>query len=101
MFFKGSRYLAVEAYGVDVALEAAPGRRPESRELQVKRTRALQVTTEAFVYEVKEGDRLDLLSYRFFRTPRKWWLICDANPEYLYPDDLLKPGNRIVIPRER
>lgn len=101
MFFKGSRYLDVASYGVDVALEAAPGRRPERRELEVKRTRSLATTREAFVYEVKQGDRLDLLSYRFFRTPRKWWLICDANPEYLHPDELLKPGNRIVIPRER
>jgi len=47
---------------------------------------------------VKEGDRLDLLAYRFYRSARKWWLIADANPDHMHPDELLVPGSRIVIP---
>jgi len=47
---------------------------------------------------VKQGDRLDLLANRFYRDSRLWWLIAEANPDYLYPDDLLEPGRQIIIP---
>ena len=26
-----------------------------------------------------DGDRLDLISYRFYRDPEQFWRICDAN----------------------
>lgn len=92
MFFKGSRYLGVKDYTVV---------NEEGREVSLKRTRKT-VTVEAdFIYQVKQGDRLDLLAYKFYRTPRKWWLICDANPHLMYPDDLLVPGTKLLIPRDR
>ncbi|HEX7048854.1 MAG TPA: tail protein X [Longimicrobiales bacterium] len=92
MFFDGSRYLDVGDYTVTG---------PDGREVKVKRARALTDATGTFTYRVKEGDRLDLLAYRFYRTPRKWWLICDANPGLMYPDDLLRTGQVLVIPRDR
>lgn len=95
MFFKGSRYLAVKDYTVKVV------EGDTSREVTVKRTRQPKKVTGSFVYQVKQGDRLDLLAYKFYRTPRKWWLICDANPELMYPDDLLVPGQRLIIPPDR
>lgn len=30
-------------------------------------------------HTVREGDRLDLLSYRYFGQAELWWIICDYN----------------------
>lgn len=60
------------------------------RSVQTKRFRATpQDTTGTFVHTVEDGDRLDHLSYRYYRQPRKWWRICDANPEFMSPQALL------------
>ena len=89
MFFNQSRYLSVKEYTVTD---------PEGRTVTVKRTRPTLDLSGSFRYTVKEGDRPDLLSNQFYRTPRKWWLICDANPDVMYPDELLKPGRILIIP---
>lgn len=60
------------------------------------------VPTElALVYTVRSGDRLDLLAHRFFHDPAKWWLIADANPEWLTLEEMLVPGRQLRIPRDR
>lgn len=89
MFFSDSRYLRVKDYTVTD---------PRGREVNVKRTRPQPGASGSFMYQVKQGDRLDLLAWRFYRNPRKWWLISDANPSVMYPGELLKPGIFIVIP---
>lgn len=89
MFFSESRYLKVKDYTVKDA---------QGRAVKVKRTRPLSNPGGSFRYQVKEGDRLDLLAYRFYRNPRKWWLICDANADLMYPDELLTPGRFLTIP---
>lgn len=43
----------------------------------------------ALVHTVEEGDRLDHLGYKYYRQPRDWWRIADANPEHLSPEELL------------
>lgn len=35
-------------------------------------------------YRVKQGDRPDTLSAVFYGVPEFWWVIADANPEYLH-----------------
>ncbi len=45
---------------------------------------------------VAEGERLDLLAYRYYADPALWWVIADAN-------DIKNPlrievGNRLRIP---
>ena len=85
MFFQGSRYLTVKDYTVT-------GK--DGRSVKLKRTRSLRATQSSFVYQVKQGDRLDLLAQKFYRTPRKWWLIVDANPGFVDPVDLLVPGSK-------
>lgn len=92
MFFDGSRYLRVKDYQVED---------PTGRTVSVKRTRPTGRPTMGFVYQVKAGDRLDLLAQKFYRSPRKWWLICDANPDLLAPDDLLRPGRLLYIPKDQ
>jgi nucleoid-associated protein YgaU len=89
MFFNGSRYLKVGQY---ITTDA------QGRTVTVKQSRPLLEVTGTFTYTVVTGDRLDLLANRFYRTPRKWWLICDANPGTMYPDALLKPGTQLIIP---
>lgn len=44
---------------------------PESREIQYT------------YYRVKQGDRPDTISNFFYGNPQYWWVIADANPEYL------------------
>jgi len=92
MFFDGSRYLSVKEY---------LARGPDGRDVNVKRLRTGNSPEGSFFYVVKEGDRLDLLAYRFYRTSRKWWLIADANPDLMHPDELLVPGLRIAIPPDQ
>ena len=89
MFFSESRYLKVKEYAV---------KDPQGREVKVKRARPTLNLAGSFQYTVKGGDRLDLLAYKFYRSPRKWWLICDANHGLMYPDELLKPGQILIIP---
>ena len=64
--------------------------------------RASPVATElALIYQVREGDRLDTLAHKFFHDPRKWWLIADANPDAMTPEELLIPGRQLRIPKDR
>lgn len=92
MFFDGSRYLRVGDYSLTDVKGA-------SRTLKrVREPMHLEAVQE---YQVREGDRLDLLATKFYRNPRKWWLIADANPQYLSPEDLLTPGQVILIPRDQ
>lgn len=92
MFFNGSRYQRV----LDVTLSDAKG-----KTVRLKRTREPLTTELALTYQVREGDRLDLLAHRFFHDPRKWWLIADANPDVLTLEQLLVPGRQLRIPRDR
>lgn len=92
MFFDGSRYRRV----ADAAFTDGRG-----RVATLKSTREAAATELALIYQVREGDRLDLLAHKFFHDPRKWWLIADANPDALTPEELLVPGRQLRIPRDR
>jgi len=63
-----------------------------------------QVTT-AQVHQVIQGDRLDLLAFRYYGDPTKWWIIADANRSLFPATDLPfvllgedKIGEEIAIP---
>lgn len=92
MFFDGSRYGRVP----DATFTDAEG-----RTVSLKRTREPAATEEAIVYQVRVGDRLDLLAFKFYQNPRKWWLIADANLEVLSIEQLLEPGRLLRIPKDR
>jgi hypothetical protein len=80
MFKKGSRY-----YNVPQSRHlTAAGEWPLSTEL-----RFIARVQGQFLHTVKERERLDLLAYRYYNDPRKWWLVADANPELPFPLDLL------------
>jgi hypothetical protein len=47
-------------------------------------------------HTVMTGDRLDVLSHRYFGDANLWWLICDCN-NLPFPLDL-QPGMLLRIP---
>jgi hypothetical protein len=80
MFSKNSRYKNLpESSPVD-----ARGERPRGKELRV-----IPHPTGRFLYTVHDADRLDLLAFKYYGDPTRWWQICDANPEPPFPTDLL------------
>ncbi len=91
MFIKGSRYAKVEEY---MPVDSSGNRN------QVKKIRKTPETKGRFLHTVKDGDRLDLLAYTYYKNPTKFWLICDAN-NIMYPADLLEKGRKIIIPPDR
>lgn len=80
MFGKGSRYRRVpESSPVD-----ARGERQRGKELRV-----IARAEGRFAHTVREGERLDLLAFKYYGDPTRWWQIADANPEEPYPPHLL------------
>lgn len=49
------------------------------------------------VYVLREGDRLDVLSYRFYGTPELWWYLAYVNG-IMNPLEL-EVGKVLVIPK--
>jgi hypothetical protein len=68
----------------DVAVPDATGRVVASRELRLP-----PVPEGRLLHTVEEGDRLDHLGYKYYKQPRDWWRIADANPAFLSPRALL------------
>jgi nucleoid-associated protein YgaU len=91
VIFKGSRYQNVATYQVALA---------GGRTVTALRIRLIPPTPAGFIHVVKADDRLDLLSYKFYRNPEKFWLIADANTA-MDPEDLLEPGRQLLIPPDR
>ena len=48
-------------------------------------------------YTVNGSDRIDTISYAFYKDPTKWWKIADANPEIMNWL-ILSPGTVLRIP---
>lgn len=50
-----------------------------------------------FYYITQDGDRLDTLSYKFYRTTTKWWVLAKANN--LVNGSMAVPmGTKLFIP---
>jgi len=80
MFSKISRYKKQD----DIVTTDTEGTSAESKAL-----RLLPETSGQFLHTVEEPDRLDHLAYKYYKQPRKWWRICDANPAFMLPQALL------------
>ena len=59
---------------------------------------AASAAAAAQTHDVREGERLDLLAYRFCGDPEQFWRLCDAN-RALRPEDLEKAGQTLIVPR--
>jgi nucleoid-associated protein YgaU len=86
-----SRYRNTPVLGVD------DGHGEAVRLLDLRQT---PPTTGVLSVVPTESDRLDLLAWRFYRDPTRFWRICDAATE-LDPFDLLWPGEPLVIPTDK
>lgn len=89
MFFKGSRY---EKVGNAQFTDA------QGRVIQYKKIRWIPNTPARFNHLVLQGERLDLLAYRYYRDPLKFWHIADANDVMQTEELTAQPGTRILIP---
>jgi nucleoid-associated protein YgaU len=60
------------------------------------------MTTSYVEYTTKEGDRWDLISYKFYGVPDKYYLIQEANEKEIPPSLLYSPvlpaGLKLKIP---
>ena len=91
MIFRGSRYQNVGTYqAVD----------SNGRSTSALKIRLIPSTPAGFIHSFTAGERLDLIAYKYYRNPEKFWLIADAN-DRMDPDDLAEPGNRLLIPPDR
>jgi hypothetical protein len=80
MFSKGSRYRKVpESSPVN-----AQGERQRGIDLRV-----IPRADGRFAHTVREGERLDLLAFKYYCDPTRWWQIGDANPAEPFPPSLL------------
>lgn len=79
MFSKGSRYINLTDTSTVENGQAVGS----------KTLRWIPQTSGTFLHTVNQTDRLDLLAYKYYGDSKKWWLICDANPEFALPTDLL------------
>jgi hypothetical protein len=80
MFSKNSRYRNLP--------ESSPVNAQGER-LRGKELRLTPPTPGRFLHTVHEGDRLDLLAFKYYDDPSRWWQISDANSELSFPADLL------------
>lgn len=80
MLTKQSRYYKLD----NQAFERSDGVVVESKQL-----RAQPEVEGKIFYLIESGDRIDHLAYKFFDRSKQWWHICDANPEYYSPKELL------------
>jgi hypothetical protein len=91
MIFKGSRYQNVGLYQ---ATDAA------GRTVTALKPRFIPPTAAGYLQGFTADMRLDLLAYKFYGNPEKFWLIADAN-DAMDPEDLLQPGRQLLIPPDR
>jgi hypothetical protein len=80
MFSKSSRYRKMQ----QVLAIDAKGRTMVSLE-----SRLLPEVTGKFHHTIEGADRLDNLSFKYYKQSKKFWRLCDANPDFLSPLALL------------
>jgi hypothetical protein len=89
MFFRGSRYQRVG----EAEYTAEDG-----RVLRYKKIRFIAPAAAESAWVVAQDDRLDIVAYRAWREPERFWRICDANRAF-WPDALVaEPGRVLLLP---
>jgi hypothetical protein len=87
MFRKISRYYKLPD---DVVVD------PSGQTQKSKSVRLLPAVEGRFQHTVEAADRLDHLAFKYYKQPRKWWRVCDGNPAFLSPLDLLGDGGIVT-----
>jgi nucleoid-associated protein YgaU len=89
MIFKGSRYQGIDTYQVTDQF---------GRPVSALKIRYIPSTPAAYPHVVMGDQRLDLIAFKYYGNPEKFWLIADANTGEMDPEDLLVPGRTLLIP---
>lgn len=93
MFGRRSRYRQARPFAAaEDGRDPFPGVRP----------RSIGSATGVIEHRIQAGDRLDLLARHYYNDDRLWWRIVDANPEVVYPGEIMldeHQGESILIPR--
>jgi nucleoid-associated protein YgaU len=84
-------------YARTPVLAADDGRGGTQQVLDLRETPA---TSAVLRIVATDADRLDLLAFRYYRDPTRFWRICDATAA-LDPFDLLVPGEAVPIPPDK
>jgi nucleoid-associated protein YgaU len=79
-FFKGSYYELLRVFDP-----------PEDGSAPFRGVRARPIANPEPILEhvVAVGDRVDSLGQHYYANPRDWRRIADANPDVLFPEDLV------------
>ena len=80
MFTKNSRYYNLD----DIVVN-----NKNNRQINSKSIRQIEPLSGIFQHVIDDNDRLDLLASKYYSQPVNWGRICDANPEFKSPLDLL------------
>lgn len=67
---------------------------------QVLDLRTTPPTGSVLAVVATDADRLDLLAYRYYRDPTRFWRICDA-ASALDPFDVLAAGRPVRVPPDK
>lgn len=79
-FLKGSRYAALDRFQPkDDGTTPFKGVTP----------RPIGVATPVLEHTVATKERLDQLAYNYYREPRDWTRLAEANPDALFPEGLI------------
>jgi hypothetical protein len=89
MFFRKSRYADTgDHHIID----------DKGKKIRYKKIRFIPKTRAQMVHIIGQKERLDLLAFRYYKDPERFWRICDANL-VMWPQDLVsETGKRILVP---
>ncbi|WP_250281616.1 hypothetical protein [Frankia sp. CiP1_Cm_nod2] len=87
MFARDSRYAGVPTHEHTL---------PDGQVVRYVGVRPIPPVTAIQGYRVIRGDRLDRIADDVYRSPERFWRICDAN-RALWPDDLVAESGRILV----
>jgi nucleoid-associated protein YgaU len=79
----------------DVNTVTVPG--PDGGAIVLGAPRIAPAPAAGGTYQVRPGDRLDLMAQAAIGDSTRWWVIADANP-WFDPDRLEEPGGTIELP---
>jgi nucleoid-associated protein YgaU len=74
--------------------------RIDGREVTYLRTRFITPPAGGYAHTVTGDERLDIIAYRYYGDPARFWRIADAN-DAMDPEDLLELGRTLVIPADK
>ncbi len=75
-FLKGSRYGTLPRFDENSTFEGVL-------------PRPIKQATAVLEHEVSMKERLDQLSQNYYRNPRHWVRLAEANPDQIRPEDLI------------